>query len=403
MSKVDIRRQNILKHISENKTVSTKQIMELFNIKKATLSEDITALKSQGVPLITTRGFVSIEDNKSSANYYEKISNSTIRQWLILFILSQSNKPITFKTIQEEYQNYNYGYCSTDSLHKDLQTLQANNYIHYSDNNHTYKLTNKYNHYITPLYDNLEPFCEKYASQIESNPNALELKRFHDTAKIMLFGFEDDDSYQPNENYIVHGKRNLLDEATKKAYDELNLYPYEARKLDITYNSKDGIITAEDFSVGLVVYSIEKNRMYLLGEILDKKIIIAVDTITKYNTTKKRNTIYNSPEYMKIFNEMFSVSVDDLETVEVIFDNRDHIRYKLDVLKSKRPNSQITLDKENDTLIYTDKLRGISDFASYIRQYGRGAVATKPEYLHTQMLESAERIIKNYKEVHHYE
>jgi biotin operon repressor len=215
VSKVDIRRQNILKFISDNKTVSTSQIMEHFNIRKATLSEDITALKSQGVPLITTRGFVSIEDNKSSANYYEKISNSTIRQWLILFILSQSNKPITFKTIQEEYQNYNYGYCSTDSLHKDLQTLQANNYIHYSDNNHTYKLTNKYNHYITPLLDSLEPFCDKYVAQIESTPNALELKRFHDTAQIMLFGFEDDDAYQPNENYIVHGKRNLLDEATK--------------------------------------------------------------------------------------------------------------------------------------------------------------------------------------------
>ena len=61
MSKVDIRRQNILKFISDNKTVSTSQIMEHFNIRKATLSEDITALKSQGAPLVTTRGFVSIE------------------------------------------------------------------------------------------------------------------------------------------------------------------------------------------------------------------------------------------------------------------------------------------------------------------------------------------------------
>ena len=403
MSKVDIRRQSILKYISENKTVSTKQLLEYFNIRKATLSEDITALKSQGAPINTTRGFVSIEYDTKSANYYEKISNSTIRQWLILYILTRNHKPMTFAALKDEYENYNYGYCSIDTLHKDLQALQANNYIHYSDSKHTYKLTNKYNHYLICNVDNLEPFCEKYASQIESNPNALELKRFHNTAKVMLFGFDDDDSYQPNQNYIVHGKRNLLDEVTKNAYERLNLYPYEARKLDITYKTKDGIITAEEFSVGLVVYSIEKNRMYLLGEINDKKIIIAIDTIIEYKTTKKRNTIYNSSTYMDIFNEMFSISVDDLESVEVIFDNRDHIRHKLDVLKSKRPNSHLTICEENDTLVYTDKLRGIYDFASYVRQFGRGALVTKPESLHKQMLESAEKIINNYKEVHHFE
>ena len=403
MSKVDTRRQAILEFITKNQTVVTKQILDSFNIKKATLSEDITALKSQGAPIITTRGFVSIDEDMPSTEYYEKISNSTIRHWLILYILSQNLKPLTFDAIKYKYEEYNYNYCSIDTLHKDLQALQSSNYIHYSDKKHTYKLTNKYNHYITPSLNNLEPFCEKFASQIESNANSLELKRFHDTAKIMLCGFEEGDLYQPNKKYIVHGKRNILDEATKKAYEKLNLYPYEARKLDITYDSRDGIITAQDFSVGVVIYSIEKNRMYLLGEMPDKKIIIAIDTIKEYQTTKKQNTIYNSAEYIDIFNEMFSLSVEDLESVEVIFDNRDHIKNKINVLKNKRPHSKIIACDDNDTFIYTDKLRGISDFASYIREFGRGALITKPVALHTQMLESAEKIINTYKEVHHFE
>ena len=403
MSKVDIRRQNILQYISDNKNVSTKQIMEHFNIRKATLSEDITALKSQGAPLITTRGFVAINEEEKSTNYYEKISTSTVRHWLILFILSQSRMPMSFTSLKDAYEHFNFGYCSIDTLHKDLQTLQANKYIHYSDSKHTYKLTNKYNHYITPKFDYIEPFCEKYSSQIESNPNALELKRFHDTARIMICGFEEDDIYKPNESYIVHGKRNLLDDATKKAYEELNLHPYEARKLDITYNAKEGVLTAEDFSVGLVVYSIEKNRMYLLGETNEKKIIIAVDTIIEYITKKKRNTIYNSDEYKNIFNEMFSVSVDELETVEVLFDNESYIKYKVNMLNKKRPNSKIIPSEDGKTFTYTDQLRGIADFASYIRQFSRGALAIKPESLRNQMITSTERVINNYKGVHHFE
>ena len=128
-----------------------------------------------------------------------------------------------------------------------------------------------------------------------------------------------------------------------------------------------------------------------------------LDTIKEYKTTKKRNSIYNSAEYMDIYNEMFSLSVDELESVEVIFDNQDYIRNKINVLKSRRPQSKMTLCEDTDTIIYTDKLRGLGDFASYIREFGRGALVTKPESLRKQMLDSAEKIINNYKEVHHFE
>ena len=405
MSKVDTRRQNMLQYIKKHKTVTTSELLDFFNIKKASLSEDITALKVQGVPLITTRGYVSIEKDISDIAYYEKITYSTLRHWLILFTLSRHKKPMTFNELEKAYKRYNACSYSLDTLHKDLQELQKNKYIHFSDKTYTYKLTNKYNHYITPYIDDLYYFGDHYSQQMESIPNGLELKRFYDLSTIILNGFDDKDSYQTNENYIVHGKRNKLDAATAKAYEKLNEIPYQARKLNIEYKTNGGdILNVLDFSVGLVVYSVEKNRMYLLGEINDNKIIIAVDSIINIQFTEKRNTIYNSDLYNKIiFNEMFSVSVDDLESVEVLFDNKSHIRFKIETLTKKRPNAKLIYNEEIDKLIYTDNLRGIADFASYLRQFSRGAFALKPESLRKSLSDSTQRVIDNYKEVHHFE
>ena len=248
-------------------------------------------------------------------------------------------------------------------------------------------------------------FCDQYSQQTDANPNDVELKQLHNLARIMLDGFEEHDSFLPNKNYIVHGRRNKFDEATNKAYEKLNDYPYQARKLDISYNTKDkGVMTVKEFSVGLVVYSTEKNRMYLLGELDDKRIIIAVDSIIECKTTEKKNTIYNSKLYREtIFNEMFSVSVDDLEDVEVLFDNTDSIRFKIEVLKTKRPDGNITYNEDSKTFIYKDKIRGMADFASYIRQFSRGALPLKPESLRKSLSDSTQRVIDNYKEVHHFE
>lgn len=405
MSKADIRRQQMLQYIKKHKTVTTSELQDYFNIRKASLSEDITALKAQGVPLITTRGYVSIEKDIPDVAYYEKITYSTLRHWLILFTLSRHKKPMTFEELTTAYQRYNACSYSSDTLHKDLQELQKNKYIHFSDKTYTYKLTNKYNHYITPYIDDLYYFSDHYSQQMESTPNGLELKRFYDMSTIILNGFEDSDSCETNENYIVHGKRNKLDAATAKAYEKLNEVPYQARKLNIKYKTNGGeVLTVLDFSTGLVVYSVEKNRMYLLGELSDNKIIIAIDSIIDIQFTEKRNTIYNSDLYKKvIFNEMFSVSIDNLEAVEVLFDNENFIRFKIETLTKKRPDAKLTYNEEINKFVYTDKLRGMADFASYLRQFSRGAFALKPESLRKSLSDSTQRVIDNYKEVHHFE
>lgn len=402
MGKVDTRRKNLLAYITEHGSVSTRELQEVFQIKKATLSEDITALKAQGIPLQTPRGFVTIETTDTTSAYYEAITDSTIRQWLILLILSQHKQAMTFQALFNNYEEHNGEYCSADTLHKDLQALQQNEYIRYNATNHSYQLT-AYNRYIMPNSDELEPFCYKYAQQQEAHSSDLELKRFHRTAVILLCGFEEKDSYKPSQNYMVHGKRSILDATSQHGFEKLCEHPYDTKVLNIRFQTRKGDRLSINLAIGLIVYSVEKNRLYLLGESSSGRTIIPIDSIIEYRVTEEKNPVFLSRQYQDIFREMFSLSVDDAVAVRVRFDNYPFVRDKINQLHKQRPNSRMEASEDTSTFIYTDQIRGVQDFSSYLRQFGKSAVVEEPDSLREQMLHSAEEVIAKYKEVHHYE
>lgn len=402
MGKVDERRKKLFDYIKEKEHVSTKELLEHFKIRKATLSEDIAALKEQGIPLVTTRGFVGMEKETDSNGYYETITASTIRCWLILLILSKAEAPMKFRAIQQAYSEINELY-SVDTLHKDLQSLQEMGYLSFNTYTYCYHLTNRYYSYITPSLEALDDFCYIYSQHKEANPTDLELERLHEIAVILDSGFEDSNSFQTNDTYLIHGKRNQLSKETRNQLHTLLCMDYSDYQLNICYLTNTNKQRSALFSIGLIVYSVEKNRMYLLGETPAYKTIIPVDSIVSISMTTERNHIYKSEEYQSIFQEMFSISVDEPEVVKIAFANEKFIYDKVRTLHSRRPASTMTLSQDQTQILYTDIIRGIPDFSNYLRQFGRGAVVLEPENLRQQMIYSAQKIIEAYREEFHYE
>ena len=401
MGKVHIRRQKILEFIQNKETVSTKELLEAFQIKKATLSEDIAALKSQGIPLETSYGTVSLNAGHS-ANYYEKITFATIRHWVILLIMSRSRLSLNFETLYTEYEKLT-GDCSIDTLHKDLQYLQKEGYIFLNSNNFTYSSTGKYHTFISPSMEELDNFCYHYAQKTESHPIDLELSRVHKIATILNCGFEDSGVFEKNDTYIVHGKRNLLDSNSRDLLDRFLASSHQTNILSIRYITNKGKEITCDFSVGLIVYSIEKNKLYLLGETSCHRTVIALDSIQEWTATGKANLIYASSLYYQIYQEMFAISVEDPCPVRVRFINQPFIYEKVKNLHTNRSLSTFQLSDDNSEIVYTDTIRGLSDFSTYLRQFGRSVIVDEPQTLREQMIHSAEMIIANYKEEFHYE
>lgn len=400
MGKVEQRRQHILDYIIKKQSVSTKELLDVFNIKKATLSEDIAALKNQGIPLETPRGYIKL--SQSEVRFYERITPAIIRQWLILLILSQADRPLKFQNIVENYTSIT-GECSIDTLHKDLQILKEQQYVIQSNKTFQYHVTEKFYSFISPDLDTLDNFCYEYAQRADSNPLNNQLSRVHKVASILDCGYEDVNIYTKNDTYLAHGKSNQL---SKKQIENLNQVlstSYQSTCLKIRYLTNQREEISKIIAIGLIVYSIEKNQIYLLGKSDAQNIIIPISSIIDCTETTETNLHFNSLEFRNIFDEMFSISVEEPISVRVRFANLPFIREKIKNLHTKRALSKMALSPDEAEIIYTDTIRGLADFSSTLRQFGRGVIVDEPESLRLQMISSAEKIVEIYKEEFHYE
>ena len=108
------------------------------------------------------------------------------------------------------------------------------------------------------------------------------------------------------------------------------------------------------------------------------------------------NYIYQSDEVQKIIDEMFIVSVDNAENIEVEFKDCFNIKERLEKMVANRKFAK--LDISEDKIVYRDTVRGLSDVARYLRGFGRSCKVNKPEKLKQMMIESNDKVIEMYEE-----
>ena len=171
------------------------------------------------------------------------------------------------------------------------------------------------------------------------------------------------------------------------------------KKIGISGNKKS------KFAVGLIFYASDKDRLYLLGKkagagLSDEIIMLNSERIVGIKESKKKNTIYGTPEFMSVFEEMFSASLDGPFELLVEFDRFSNIETKLKRMTDIRPNAVIKQKPEDPDkiLYYEPKVRGIEDVARWIRTFGKSAKVIKPNSLKKKMKDSILRALANYGE-----
>ena len=109
------------------------------------------------------------------------------------------------------------------------------------------------------------------------------------------------------------------------------------------------------------------------------------------------NECYMSEKFQSIMEKMFGATYDHQEyEVLVHFAKFGSIPEKIKQLSGTRRYS--TLYEEDEKLVYTDRIIGLSEFAAYLRQFGKSCEVISPQILRDEMAKSPERVLKRYKE-----
>ena len=393
------RRQQIIDFIKENGPVKSGSICEALSLSRSSLSDDINAINAQTSVLTSPkRGYYAYapEAGKdfSDGILRGKLDSIHIRQWYILALLSTG--PYSFESLLEELQEESFR-CGESTLHADLKALQDKGYVTSSAENGEYL----YRSYM--LYPVSREELARYHSQKKKMNSGSRIQiSAYDTIEKKIEHSIPDKSLVIKKTYARHtGKQNTLSAVQLDLLQQFQHYPYATHVLEVPYVTNTGKLITCSFSTGLILYSVETSRIYLLGK--DKKkqnIIIALDRIQldRIEVLSFHNYCYRSQEFFRIEEEMFSISVKDPVAVRVRFHNVPFVTSKIEYLHKMRKHSTIERSNDDTEIVYTDTLRGIPDFARYLRRFGHHALAEEPEELKDMMLYTSRKVLELYEE-----
>lgn len=240
----------------------------------------------------------------------------------------------------------------------------------------------------------------------KSNPYYVQLKSIGDKINLTLGNIVQGDNTL--DNYIIYGHKQFHFKHIADTLTRLDSYDYATHLLQIEYRTKSCEIISVTFSTGMIVYSLEKDSVYLMGKCNNDNIIIRYDSITHISETDEINRHFNSDEFKELYDTMFSISVDKPVKVVVEFENIFNIRKKLEQLCAQRQSAGklqfINHKKSNttdthervDKIVYTDTISGLSDFAAYLRRFGRAATVIEPQELKAMIDFSVNRTLERY-------
>ena len=266
-----------------------------------------------------------------------------------------------------------------------------------------YKLTKK-----APVYVNLsEDEALDILDRLHAfGPSYSFSDKLQEIEKKLALALGEEYREENKENFVVLGNRMNKKPEVEKWLDRLSELDYEHYALEIEYGDKGEIMI---FRLGLVVYLSDRDMLYLIGknEGAGFDYILNVMKIKNISIARGiKNDIFESPRYLRMAEEMFQISVDPLVHVKVEFQDFGNIGLKLENLLRKRKNAKLyscTDGKFEKGYIYEDDIRGLNDFARFLRKFGSSVYVHEPEELRKTMVFSLNRTLEKYREEGLYE
>ena len=231
-----------------------------------------------------------------------------------------------------------------------------------------------------------------------------------------------------NDTYVVLGRTYKLSNRIHELISVLTKADYINNLIRIRYsNYPNDMVVA----VGLVMYSIDKDKLYLIGKRIgggtkqrnkkrnlnqesitesdnrkktkDSTVFLDVEKIKDVSAERDTNEMYRSKDFMDLYNRMFSIGNSKLveseeNEIAIEFNNEEDIKERLVNLCEYRRNSEASLEEKDDKLIYRDHIIGAADFFNYLRQYTGKYTIIDSEPLTKLKSDSLRAMLKEYME-----
>ncbi len=417
---------DLLQAFQERKELSVNDISQLLSCNRQSVYNYVNRLSERGIELKCKK--------HSRTVYYHLVSDDTGAAWASCIPLTDKilrkynivqnlqTASATPKALEERYyfcssvnqeEDYSYhdfkqpmdiGYSAFRSL---IQELEQEHEIECSTSG-VYRPTGRtipiLHHFsreeILGLFKQLKtlPSGSPYHGQLASIARKLEIIKVSCNLGSVS-----------GPGYLTYGKNHEMLEQVSQWMKKLSDSNYTEKLIRVTYNTRSGQALTVLFQTGMAVYSVEKARLYLLGKeytsdpIHAEKYhsIIDMSTIIRIEDTEFSNAGYQSDEYRRIFCEMFSISLEEPVQVTVRFDLEANVNRKIKYLSRQRNTASIRYFPEENQLEYRDTIRGLADFANYLRQFGRSVHVIAPAELKEKMNFSVNRTLARYEEDDH--
>lgn len=391
-------------------------------IKKGAVNKYIESLRDEGYTIESFKniGLKLIQDDSKFPEMmdgeYMKLDTKVIERWIILFMLSRSpDKYMDVADIKDIFRK-EYFYITDYGFSDCLNDLKELHYIT--------ELNSKNSAGIIFDASDSKPPIKKYYSVTETAPmpaflNMDDIFCFSDFCsqggekrelgsvvesiikkiKAVFPGFDNE-----SEGYEVKGRKNTVEPEIRNKLNAFLQSPFKTKALNIKYCVDDSV-TDIKFKTGIIVFCVDKNAFYALGEAEGENVILRIDKIQEINEDAGINDIYDkkSKVYKKFFEEAWSVSVEKPEEVEVWFEDIPHVREKVKRLQNMRSATAKIVGEQKaagkDWMIYRDNIVGVSDALPFIRSMGSSAVVVKPESIRHLMTEKTKELIEKYEEL----
>ena len=291
-------------------------------------------------------------------------------------------------------------------------------------------------------FDNLQPLIFSKGNTSSFSDTLHDINQQMDD--FLYFDSVENDKVERSEQarrFDSFGIRRGDSERIQKRIILYNKLDYIRNALDISYIDPDsGMKEQKLVKTGLLVYSRDKDNLFLIGQTVDKNgnivdkngnclekvdeiqnndlIIIADSDVNSIRKTEIENGLYGESRFEELFKTMFVASVDPVLEVELLFKDFGNIRGKVERLKKSRstePTVEFISSAEIDEQIietfrwyedepnfklirYHDYVSGLEDLAKYLRGFGSSVLVVQPPQLIDRMRDSVERSLNAYRE-----
>ncbi len=415
MNKKEINKKALLNAFKQSGSLSTRQMMDILNTSsKGTVNTYIRYLREDGVQIdeeILPKGAKSYRIQQIDDYEYEDISKNNWQAFVICsalndLLLSENN--ISRKRLIQyilDDKELNLG-LKKSSLFNRINELCSSGMLFENTKSEPSSLLPGSDSPRIEAMD-LED-AQKLVHELSVFPDS---DPFHDTLSSIKEGLSElSDLIESSElppQYIRSGKDYDEKSVSSLIHEHFKDCNYKKYLCDIIYNPKRNLqSTAIRVGIGLIVYVVEKDNIYAIGNIynnetISEKIILQVDRIEKATEArdingKILNPDWNSSEFKQIFEEMLSISTEEAQGIKVRFDDLHFVENKIDVLIKQRKTASLT--KKEGYLEYTDTIRGLSDLRSYLRSFMNSYVVLEPTKLRDDTIINLIKSLKLYGE-----